>query len=111
MENHLETPHPPRHSKAGLLAVPLHSAVGSSRPKSLPQRLNMYHTRRPSTSSPLATSQIQADSPKTPVRGDAPFETRAGEQTAESTFYKRLRIDVSEPVGNVSRGYLYLSAI
>lgn len=104
MENHLETPHPPRASR-GLLAVPPHSVVGPSRPKSLPQRLNMYHTRRPSTSSPLASSQIQADSPRTPVYGNAsgaPFETRTTEQTAESTFYKRLRIDVSEPVGNMS---------
>ncbi|KAF8758508.1 WD40 repeats protein [Rhizoctonia solani] len=65
------------------------------------QRFSIHHARRPSTSSPLASSQIQAESPRTPVNSHsgAPFEGR--EQAAESTFYKRLRIDVSEPVGNV----------
>ncbi|CAE6417056.1 unnamed protein product [Rhizoctonia solani] len=63
----------------------------------------MHHARRPSTSSPLASSQIQAESPRTPINSHpgAPFEGRT-EQAAESTFYKRLRIDVSEPVGNMS---------
>ncbi|CEL52196.1 putative RWD, RING finger and WD repeat-containing protein C11E3,05 OS=Schizosaccharomyces pombe (strain 972 / ATCC 24843) GN=SPAC11E3.05 PE=1 SV=1 [Rhizoctonia solani AG-1 IB] len=101
MENFVETPAPTRPSK-GLLAVPAHSAVGP-RPKSLPQRLSMHHARRPSTSSPLASSQIQAESPRTPINSHpgAPFEGHT-EQAAESTFYKRLRIDVSEPVGNMS---------
>ncbi|CCO26257.1 putative RWD, RING finger and WD repeat-containing protein C11E3,05 [Rhizoctonia solani AG-1 IB] len=63
----------------------------------------MHHARRPSTSSPLASSQIQAESPRTPINSHpgAPFEGHT-EQAAESTFYKRLRIDVSEPVGNMS---------
>ncbi|CAE6525450.1 unnamed protein product [Rhizoctonia solani] len=102
MENFVEAPTLTRPS-GGLLAVPPHSAVGP-RPKSLPQRLNMYHGRRPSTSSPLASSQVQVESPRTPVNtnGGGLFEGRLTEQAAESTFYKRLRIDVSEPVGNMS---------
>ncbi|KEP54408.1 putative RWD, RING finger and WD repeat protein C11E3,05 [Rhizoctonia solani 123E] len=101
MENFVETPTPTRQLK-GLLAVPPHPAVGP-RPKSIPQRLNMYNTRRPSISSPLAFSQVQAESPRTPINGNGGlWEGRPGEQAAESTFYKRLRIDVSEPVGNMS---------
>ncbi|KAG8699158.1 hypothetical protein FRC09_006789 [Ceratobasidium sp. 395] len=102
MENYNEAPLQPRSSKGSLLSVP-HSAIGSSRPKNL-QRLSLYNSRRPSTSSPLA-SQIQADSPKTPMNANSSnllFETRPMEQTTENTFYKRLRIDVKEPVGNVS---------
>ncbi|CAE6432359.1 unnamed protein product [Rhizoctonia solani] len=101
MENFVEAPTPIRPSK-GLLAVPAHSAVGP-RPKSLPQRFSMHHARRPSTSSPLALSQTQAETPRMPVNSHsgAAFEGRT-EQAAESTFYKRLRIDVSEPVGNMS---------
>ncbi|GAB1517411.1 hypothetical protein RhiTH_000459 [Rhizoctonia solani] len=100
MENFVEAPTPTRPLK-GLLAVPAQPTVGP-RPKSLPQRFSIHHARRPSTSSPLASSQIQAESPRTPVNSHsgAPFEGR--EQAAESTFYKRLRIDVSEPVGNMS---------
>ncbi|ELU44517.1 vacuolar membrane protein [Rhizoctonia solani AG-1 IA] len=96
--NFVEAPTPTRPLK-GLLAVPAQPTVGP-RPKSLPQRFSIHHARRPSTSSPLASSQIQAESPRTPVNSHsgAPFEGR--EQAAESTFYKRLRIDVSEPVGN-----------
>ncbi|KAG8755838.1 hypothetical protein FRC12_010759 [Ceratobasidium sp. 428] len=102
MENYNEAPLQPRSSKGSLLSVP-HSAIGSSRPKNL-QRLSLYNSRRPSTSSPLA-SQIQADSPKTPMNANSSnllFETRPMEQTTENTFYKRLRIDVKEPVGNMS---------
>lgn len=104
MENYVE---PSQHSRPpkGLLSVP-HSAIGSSRPKTLPQRLSLYHTRRPSTSSPLASSQVHPDVPNAPPPAsmtNLSNELRPAEQASENTFYKRLRIDVSEPVGNVSQ--------
>ncbi|KAG8691847.1 hypothetical protein FRC11_007813 [Ceratobasidium sp. 423] len=74
MENFVEAPTPTRPS-GGLLAVPPHSAV-VPRPKSLPQRLNMYHGRRPSTSSPLASSQVQVESPRTPINSNGASATQ-----------------------------------